>query len=159
GRAVLSDPAASLPGMTIPARISIVTLGVRDLATSIAFYQALGWRKSTASNDQIAWFVTADSALGWRKSTASNDQIAWFVTAHSALGLFPQAELAADAGVPTGEPGRAGEPDGFRGMTLAINLGSPAEVDAAMAAAQAAGATVVTPPQKVFWGGYRGYFA
>jgi uncharacterized protein len=123
--------------MTIPARISIVTLGVRDLATSIAFYQALGWRKSTASNDQIAWFVTADSALG----------------------LFPHAELAADAGAPPGEPARVGEPAGFRGVTLAVNLASPAEVDTAMAAAHAAGATVVQPPQKVFWGGYRGYFA
>jgi len=123
--------------MTIPARISIVTLGVRDMATSIAFYQELGWRRSTASNDQIAWFVTADSALG----------------------LFPHAELAADAGVPAGEPGRVAEPGGFRGMTLAVNLGSPAEVDTAMAVAQAAGGTVVTPPEKVFWGGYRGYFA
>ncbi len=117
--------------MTIPARISIITLGVRDLAASVRFYQALGWRRSSESNDDISWFVTADSALG----------------------LFPHDELAADAMVPAGEPG------GFRGVTLAINLGSPAEVDAAMQAAVAAGASVVKPPQKVFWGGYSGYFA
>src|SRR5437763_816991 len=60
----LSYPAHSLPGMTIPARISIITLGVRDLAASVRFYQALGWRRSSASNDDISWFVTADSALG-----------------------------------------------------------------------------------------------
>lgn len=47
-----------------PARISIVTLGVTDLAASTAFYQALGWSRSAASNDNIVWFRTADSALG-----------------------------------------------------------------------------------------------
>ena len=92
-------------------------------------------------------------ALGWRRSSASNDDISWFVTADSALGLFGRDALAEDAGVPAEEPG------GFRGVTLAINLGSPAEVDAAMEAAEAAGARVVKQPQKVFWGGYSGYFA
>jgi predicted lactoylglutathione lyase len=116
--------------MTIPARISIITLGVRDLAASVRFYEALGWRRSTVSNDEIAWFITADSVLG----------------------LYPHEEMAADATVPAGEPG------GFRGVTLSINLGSPAEVDAAMDTAVAAGARAVKPPQKVFWGGYSGYF-
>src|SRR5215211_2848667 len=98
--------------MKLPARISIITLGVRDLQASVRFYQALGWRRSSASNDEISWFITADSALG----------------------LFPHDELAEDAQVPAGEPG------GFRGVTLAINLSSPEEVDAAMKAAEAAGA-------------------
>ncbi|MER5865408.1 VOC family protein [Kitasatospora sp. NPDC002040] len=113
-----------------PARISIVTLGVTDLAASTAFYQALGWSRSSASNDSIVWFRTADSVLG----------------------LFPTEELAADAGIPaTGEPS-------FRGVTLAVNLESTAQVDAALALAVEAGATVVKPPAATEWGGYSGYF-
>jgi catechol 2,3-dioxygenase-like lactoylglutathione lyase family enzyme len=127
----LSYRAPRVAGMTVANRISIVTLGVRDLAASIAFYQALGWSLSSASNDDIAWFRTADSVLG----------------------LFGHDALAEDAGVP------AEATTGFRGITLAINLDSPAEVDAAMEVAAAAGARVVTPSEKVFWGGYRGYFA
>jgi uncharacterized protein len=113
-----------------PARISIVTLGVTDLATSTAFYQALGWSRSTASNEDIVWFRTADSVLG----------------------LFPTEELAADAGVPA-----IGEPS-FRGVTLAVNLESPEQVDAALQVAVTAGATVVKPPAATDWGGYSGYF-
>ncbi|KQV03354.1 MULTISPECIES: VOC family protein [unclassified Kitasatospora] len=113
-----------------PARISIVTLGVTDLAASTAFYQALGWSRSTASNDNIVWFRTADSALG----------------------LFPTEELAADAGVPA-----MGEPS-FRGVTLAVNLESTEQVDAALKVAIEAGATVVKPPAATEWGGYSGYF-
>jgi catechol 2,3-dioxygenase-like lactoylglutathione lyase family enzyme len=116
--------------MTFPARISIVTLGVADLARSTAFYEGLGWRRSAASQEEIVWFRTADSALG----------------------LFPSEELAADAGVPAG-----GEPV-FRGVTLAVNLESPQAVDAALRTALAAGATVVKPPQATSWGGYSGYF-
>ncbi|GAB2704709.1 VOC family protein [Kitasatospora kifunensis] len=114
----------------VPARISIITLGVSDLATSIAFYQALGWQLSAASNEQIAWFRTVDSALG----------------------LFPAEELAADAGIPAG-----GEP-AFRGVTLAINLESPKAVDEAFEVAVAAGAGVVKPAAETSWGGYSGYF-
>ncbi|MFI9271702.1 VOC family protein [Kitasatospora sp. NPDC052896] len=114
----------------VPARISIVTLGVADLDRSSAFYSALGWERSSASSPEIVWFRTADSALG----------------------LFPVDELAADAGVPAG-----GEP-AFRGVTLAINLESPQAVDAALAVAVAAGATVVKPPAATDWGGYSGYF-
>ncbi|GAA2742624.1 MULTISPECIES: VOC family protein [Kitasatospora] len=113
-----------------PARISIVTLGVSDLARSAAFYQALGWERSSASSPEIVWFRTADSALG----------------------LFPAEELAADAGVPAG-----GEP-AFRGITLAVNLESPELVDAALRVAVKAGATVVKPPTPTTWGGYSGYF-
>ncbi|AUY49410.1 VOC family protein [Streptomyces sp. CB01881] len=113
-----------------PARISIVTLGVADLDASARFYEALGWRRSSASSPEIVWFRTADSVLG----------------------LFPHDELAADAGVPpTGEPS-------FRGVTLAVNLESPELVDAALKTAVAAGATVVKPPTATSWGGYSGYF-
>ncbi|MFG2908194.1 VOC family protein [Kitasatospora sp. NPDC048286] len=115
---------------TFPARISIVTLGVTDLDRSARFYEALGWKRSAASSPEIVWFRTADSALG----------------------LFPTEELAADAGLPvTGEPS-------FRGVTLAVNLESPALVDAALRTAVEAGAVVVKPPVPTDWGGYSGYF-
>lgn len=130
----MSAALPTLSGMTsttdFPARISIVTLGVTDLGRSTAFYEALGWRRSAASSPEIVWFRTADSVLG----------------------LFPADELAADAGVPA-----AGEPS-FRGVTLAVNLESTAKVDAALATAVAAGATVVKPPTATSWGGYSGYF-
>ncbi|MFF2544416.1 VOC family protein [Kitasatospora sp. NPDC058063] len=117
------------PG-AFPARISIVTLGVTDLDRSARFYEALGWKRSAASSPEIVWFRTADSALG----------------------LFPTEELAADAGLPP-----AGEPS-FRGVTLAVNLESPALVDAALRTAVEAGAVVVKPPVPTDWGGYSGYF-
>ncbi len=115
---------------SFPARISIVTLGVSDLERSARFYEQLGWHRSAKSSPEIIWFRTADSVLG----------------------LFPYDELAADAGIPaTGEPS-------FRGVTLAVNLESPDRVDAALAVAVAAGATVVKPPAATAWGGYSGYF-
>ncbi|MCX4688345.1 VOC family protein [Kitasatospora purpeofusca] len=113
-----------------PARLSIVTLGVTDLDRSARFYEALGWNRSAASSPEIVWFRTADSVLG----------------------LYPHDELAADAGVPS-----AGEP-AFRGVTLAVNLESPALVDAALATAVEAGAVVVKPPATTGWGGYSCYF-
>lgn len=116
--------------MTIPARLSIVTLGVSDLGRSIAFYEALGWAKASASLDGIAWFSLTGSVLG----------------------LFPLDELAEDAAVAVGH-------GGFGGITLAINLESEALVDDAIATAAAAGATVLKQPVHADWGGYSGYFA
>ena len=115
--------------MTISARLSIVTLGVSHLDRSVAFYEALGWTRSSASNDGISWFALTGAALG----------------------LFPIAELAKDAALPVG-------PGGFGGITLAINLESEELVDAAMATAVAAGGTAVKPPEHTDWGGYSGYF-
>ena len=117
--------------MPIPAQLSIVTLGVNDLAKAREFYTALGWSLSSASSDEICWFQVGGCALG----------------------LFPYRELAADATVPA--TGRSG----FDGMTLAINVASEAEVDAGLAEAEAAGAAIVKPGQRVEWGGYSGYFA
>ncbi|MCU1526235.1 MAG: glyoxalase [Microbacteriaceae bacterium] len=116
--------------MTIPARLSIVTLGVADLGRSVAFYEAIGWTRSAASNDDIAWFALAGCAIG----------------------LFPRGELAADIGVPDG----AG---GFGGITLAINVESEQLVDAALATAVAAGGSLAKSGQRAEWGGYSGYFA
>ena len=116
--------------MTIPQRISIVTLGVADLAASTAFYESLGWRKSTDSMDTITFFQTDGSVLG----------------------LYQREALAEDADVPA-------EGSGFRGVTLALNCESAAEVDDVYGVWLAAGAEAVKPPQKVFWGGYSSYVA
>jgi predicted lactoylglutathione lyase len=117
--------------MTIPQRLSIVTLGVVDVQRSSAFYQALGWVPAAASNDSIVWFATAGSALG----------------------LFETGELAEDVNV-------ANEPlQGFRGTTLAINFENEEAVDAAWAEVLAVGGTAVKAPERAVWGGYSGYFA
>ncbi len=117
--------------MSVPARISIVTLGVDDVARSKAFYEALGWEVAGTVGDEICWFRTADSYLG----------------------LFDRESLARDAGLrsePTAE---------FGGITLAINVESEAAVDAAFEAAARAGARVLKPAEGTDWGGYSGYFA
>lgn len=117
--------------MTVPARLSIVTLGVADLEASAAFYERLGWSRTASSNDQIVWFATSDSVVG----------------------LYPRPLLAQDANLPA-EPVAP-----FGGMTLAINVGSEDRVDEVMAVAESAGATTLRPPERAPWGGYRGYFA
>ncbi|HEX2864377.1 MAG TPA: VOC family protein [Deinococcales bacterium] len=111
-------------------RLSLVTLGVRDVAASRAFYERLGWRAAGSSGEAIAFFQLGGMALA----------------------LFGRAELAADATVPD-------TPGGFAGFTLAHNVRSRAEVDALLAAAVAAGARLVKPGQEMTWGGYSGYFA
>ena len=118
--------------MTVPARISIVTLGVSDLARSIAFYEALGWQRRSSSIDGV---------------------IAWFGMSESNLGLFPWDELAADALVPSGPRGP------FGGITLAINVERADLVTPALEAAVAAGATLLKPATVLDWGGVSGYFA
>jgi catechol 2,3-dioxygenase-like lactoylglutathione lyase family enzyme len=118
--------------MTIPARLSIVTLGVADLARSIAFYEALGWE---------------------RKSSSIDGSIAWFGTADTSIGLFPWDELAEDARLPAEPRAR------FGGITLAINVETPEEVATALEAAVAAGGTLLKPATVADWGGTSGYFA
>jgi predicted lactoylglutathione lyase len=115
----------------VAARLSIVTLGVADVARSRAFYEALGWEAASSSMDQICWMQVAGS---------------W-------LGLWSRELLAEDAGVADRGAGS------FDGVTLAINLESPEVVDEAMATAVAAGAAVTQAPVQVEWGIYRGYFA
>lgn len=112
-------------------RINLVTLGVADVAASRLFYQRLGFVASPAGNDDVAFF-DANGIV---------------------LGLFGHAALAHDANAaPTAPPE-------FRGVSLAWNAASEAEADAIVAHAVACGARLVKPPQKVFWGGYSGYFA
>ncbi len=110
-------------------RISLVTLGVSDLARAKAFYERLGW---SGQELEETVFVQAGGL---------------------ALVLWGRDRLAADCGVPAGSPG------GFGGIVLAHNVRSPAEVDEIMAAAGEAGADVTRPPTETFYGGYAGYFA
>jgi uncharacterized protein len=111
-------------------RISLVTLGVADLERSRAFYERLGWKRSVGDAGGIVFFQTGGMALA----------------------LYPRSDLAQDAGV-------AAEGHGFPGFTLAFNARSRADVDAVLAEAQAAGASILKPAQEAFWGGYSGYFA
>ena len=115
--------------MTIPSRISLVTLGVSDLARSRAFYDALGWER-----------------------VGDDEGVAFYRTAGAVLALYPLSALADDARI---SPDRSG----FSGTSLAINLGSELEVDAALTHAASIGATILKPAERVFWGGYSGYFA
>lgn len=113
-----------------PQRISLITLGVRDLARSRAFYEALGWRAHAQSQPTLVLFQLHGAALA----------------------LFRLDDLAADQG-------RAGAQLGTGAATLAQNYASATEVDSAFAAAMAAGATPLKAPAPVFWGGYSGYWA
>jgi uncharacterized protein len=116
--------------MTLPARISIVTLGVADVARSVRFYQALGWTRCASSMDEIAWFRTADSYLG----------------------MFGWQDLADDANLVDATRGS------FGGITLAINVETAEAVDQALDDAVAAGGTVLKPGTDLPFG-YGGYFA
>lgn len=110
-------------------RISMITLGVRDLTAAIAFYE---------------------EGLGLPRMD-SPPEVAFFTLNGTWLGLYGRDALAEDAAV-------ASEGSGFAGFALAHNVSSEEEVDAVIAQAVAAGATLVKTPQKVFWGGYSGYF-
>ena len=115
--------------------VTLVTLGVDDMPRARRFYERLGFTASSMSNPSVTFFHCNGVALG----------------------LFGRAALADDAHV---EDRRAadGKP-GFSAVVLAHNVGSEAAVDAVLAEAVAAGAKLLKPGQKVFWGGYSGYFA
>ena len=115
-------------------RLSIITLGVRDLGKSKAFYEKLGWRPSSASVD---------------------GQMAVFQLGGIALMLFGLEDLAEDAN----SKGRLPELGDFGGTATAYNARSKAEVDAVLDEAVTAGATLLKSAEDVFWGGYSGYFA
>lgn len=110
-------------------RVTLVTLGVADLAAARAFYARLGWREHGV-----------------------NPGVAFYQMHGAVLALFGRDDLAADQG-------RAGAALGTGAMTLAQNFATEADVDAAYALALAAGGTGLKAPAKVFWGGYSGYWA
>ena len=109
-------------------RVSLVTLGVRDLARSRAFYEALGWTTCAGPEDDIVFFQAGGLIVG----------------------LWGRDDLAADSGVEDG--------GGWGGITLAHNVRSPEEVDAVIAEAEKAGAAIPRYGAETFWGGYSGVF-
>ena len=113
-----------------PQRVTLITLGVANLAASRAFYARLGWVEHKESQEGVAFFQINGAALA----------------------LFGAADLAADQG-------RPGAALGTGAITLAQNFTTEAEVDAAYAAAITAGGTALKAPEKVFWGGYSGYWS
>ncbi len=120
--------------MVVPARVSLVTLGVADVERSTAFYRALGWQLSPASVAGEVSFFHTDGGL---------------------LALWDLAALAAE----TGQTMDTAPGGGFRHTMLALNLDSPEEVDAVLEEVVAAGARAVKAPSTTEWGGYLGCFA
>ena len=109
--------------------LNLITLGVDDFERAVKFYEGLGWKKSSASMDGLAVFPLGGITLA----------------------LHPRHELAADATLPNTK-------SEFAGLTISFNAKSEEEVDAVMNEVKRLGATIVKPAQKVYWGGYSGYF-
>lgn len=111
-------------------RISVLTLGVADVERSRAFYEAMGWSVGASPGPGIHFFQAGGIVVGvWGRTQLAED-----------------SEVHDDAG-------------GWGGMTIAHNVGSPAQVDAVLAEAASAGGTVLRPGAPTFWGGYNGVFA
>ena len=109
-------------------RVSLVTLGVADLARSRAFYETLGWTTGAEPDDDVVFFQAGGMIVA----------------------LWGRTQLAEDSVV--------SDSGGWGGITLAHNVRSPAEVDAVLAEAAAAGATIARAGAETFWGGYSGVF-
>jgi len=109
-------------------RVSLITLGVADVALARAFYEALGWTTSAEPGSDVVFF-----------------QVGGMIVA-----LWSRSQLATDTVVE--------DTGGWGGVTLAHNVRSPEEVDAVLAEAEAAGATIGRPGAETFWGGYSGVF-
>jgi uncharacterized protein len=109
-------------------RVSVITLGVRDLRRARDFYEALGWKTNASPGDDVVFFQAGGMVVS----------------------LWGRDQLAEDSGVQDG--------GGWGGTTLAHNVRSPAEVDAVLAQANAAGGTITRPGGETFWGGYSGVF-
>ncbi len=111
-------------------RLSLITLGVRDLDASRRFYEALGWCAAGSKAEGVVFFQLGGIALS----------------------LYGRSELARDLGVENAATG-------FSGITVAYNGRDKAEVDAVLALAIRSGGRLVKPAKDAFWGGYVGYFA
>ncbi|WP_282123026.1 VOC family protein [Algibacter mikhailovii] len=112
-------------------RLTMVTLGVNDLAIASIFYE---------------------DKFGWKKMKSSNEGVIFFRLNGILLSLYPKAKLAQDAMV-------SSDGYGFKGFTLAFNTRSKKEVDDLITRFEAKGVTIVKKPEDVFWGGYSGYIA
>jgi predicted lactoylglutathione lyase len=109
-------------------RLSLVTLGVRDLARARAFYEALGWKTGAQPGDDVVFFQAGGMIVA----------------------LWGREQLAHDSGVE--------DAGGWGGVTFAYNVNSPTEVDAVIEEARAAGARIPRAGAETFWGGYSGVF-
>jgi hypothetical protein len=109
-------------------RVSVITLGVRDLPQARRFYEALGWKTGAKPDDDVVFFQAGEMVVA----------------------LWDRARLAEDSCVE--------DSGGWGGTTLALNLASPPEVDTVIEEARAAGATIGREPAETFWGGYSGVF-
>ena len=118
--------------MTVPARISLITLAVDDVARATAFYESLGWTPHSVVGDEVAFFPLTTGAV---------------------LSLYRGDFLARDIGAATG-----GAHD-HSAVTLAMNVDGSAEVDRILAEARDAGASRIEDGAATHWGGYVGYFA
>lgn len=110
-------------------KLNLITLGTIDFEKSVKFFEKLGWKKSEMSVESLALFPLGGITLA----------------------LHPRHELAADAQQPDTAAG-------FAGITFSINAKKESEVDAILVEVVKAGGTLVKPAQKVYWGGYSGYF-
>ncbi|CEN33656.1 glyoxalase [Porphyromonadaceae bacterium COT-184 OH4590] len=110
-------------------KLNLITLGVRDFEKSLNFYENLGWKKSVQSLDEYALFPLEGIVLG----------------------LHPLKDLEEDTTLPY-------ESSSFSGLTISFNAKSEEEVDEVLQKVAQLGATIVKPAQKVYWGGYSGYF-
>jgi catechol 2,3-dioxygenase-like lactoylglutathione lyase family enzyme len=109
-------------------RVSVITLGVDDLERARSFYESLGWRSSCPADSEVVFFQAGAMVFA----------------------LWGRASNAQDSGVELGS--------GYGGVTLAYNVGSPAEVDETIEQARRAGAEISREPGETFWGGYSGVF-
>ena len=111
-------------------KLNLITLGVDDFEKSLAFYE---------------------KGLGWKKSDKSMDGLALFPLGGIVLALHPRHELAEDTTLEY-------QPSAFSGLTISYNAKSEKEVDDIFKQVEKLGATIIKPAQKVYWGGYSGYF-
>lgn len=109
-------------------RVSLITLGVSDLGRARCFYEALGWETGAGPEDDVVFFQAGEMIVA----------------------LWDRRRLAEDSSV--------ADSPGWGGIALALNFGSPAEVDSAIEEARTAGATIGREPAETFWGGYSGVF-
>jgi predicted lactoylglutathione lyase len=109
-------------------RVSLITLGVTDLGRARSFYEALDWSTGAEPGDDVVFFQASEMIVA----------------------LWDRTKLAEDSCVK--------DSGGWGGTTLALNLGSPAEVDAVIEQARGAGARIGREPAETFWGGYSGVF-
>jgi uncharacterized protein len=119
--------------MSVPPRLSIVTLGARDLPALRSFYRGLGWTEAPGGSDDWTAFQLGGAVLS----------------------LYP-IEALTDEAAPSEPPPTE---EAWNGISLSMNLDDREDVDAVFARAVAAGATPVTEPQDRFWGGRSGYVA